>query len=57
MDDFPEFMKSAANRIARTSQATPGVEGYIFDGAGGVLLAVVYSETAGTSISPADNVF
>jgi len=35
MKDFPAFMKSAANRIARTAQATPGVEGYVFDGADG----------------------
>ena len=33
MDDFPDFMKRAANRIATMSQATPGVEGYVFDGA------------------------
>ena len=33
MNDFPEFMKHPANRIARSNQATPGVEGYIFDGA------------------------
>jgi quercetin dioxygenase-like cupin family protein len=33
MDDFPEFMKHPANRIATSQQATPGVEGYIFDGA------------------------
>lgn len=33
MDDFPEFMKHAVNRIANSSQATPGVEGYVFDGA------------------------
>lgn len=33
MDDFPEFMKHPANRIARSNQATPGVEGYVFDGA------------------------
>lgn len=33
MTDFPEFMKNAANRIAVSEQATPGVEGYIFDGA------------------------
>ena len=32
MDEFPEFMKRAANRIATGSQATPGVEGYVFDG-------------------------
>jgi quercetin dioxygenase-like cupin family protein len=33
MNEFPEFMKSAANRIVTTGQSTPGVEGYIFDGA------------------------
>ena len=33
MNDFPNFMKHPANRIATTSQATPGVEGYVFDGA------------------------
>src|SRR5215469_717104 len=35
MDDFPGFMKRTANRIATSSQATPGVEGYVFDGAEG----------------------
>jgi quercetin dioxygenase-like cupin family protein len=34
MTEFPEFMKCPANRIVTTAQATPGVEGYIFDGAG-----------------------
>ena len=33
MNAFPEFMKNPANRIARSNQATPGVEGYVFDGA------------------------
>jgi hypothetical protein len=32
MDDFPDFMKQPVNRIARSNQATPGVEGYVFDG-------------------------
>ncbi len=32
MDDFPQFMKRPANRFATSSQATPGVEGYVFDG-------------------------
>ena len=32
MDNFPEFMKHPANRIATSNQATPGVEGYVFDG-------------------------
>ncbi len=39
MDDFPQFMKSSANRIATGSQATPGVEGYVFDGADGSQMA------------------
>lgn len=39
MKDFPEFMKQPANRIAAGSQATPGVEGYVFDGADGSQMA------------------
>jgi ethanolamine utilization protein EutQ (cupin superfamily) len=39
MDDFPEFMKCSANRIAASSQATHGVEGYVFDGADGSQMA------------------
>ncbi len=39
MDDFPDFMKHRANRIARSNQATPGVEGYVFDGADGSQMA------------------
>jgi hypothetical protein len=39
MDEFPEFMKDAANRIATNSQATRGVEGYVFDGADGSQMA------------------
>src|ERR1035438_10188535 len=39
MTDFPAFMKQPANRIANTHQATPGVEGYIFDGADGSQMA------------------
>lgn len=39
MRDFPEFMKNEANRIAAGSQATPGVEGYVFDGADGSQMA------------------
>jgi quercetin dioxygenase-like cupin family protein len=33
MDAFPEFMKNPSNRIAQSNQTTPGVEGYVFDGA------------------------
>ncbi|HWX56486.1 MAG TPA: cupin domain-containing protein [Verrucomicrobiae bacterium] len=39
MDDFPEFMKHPANRIAGSQQATPGVAGYVFDGAEGSQMA------------------
>jgi quercetin dioxygenase-like cupin family protein len=39
MNDFPEFMKHPANRIVKTNQATPGVEGYLFDGADGSQMA------------------
>ncbi len=47
MGDFPDFMKSPANRIARGSQATPGVEGYVFDGADGSQVAYwICHETA-----------
>ena len=39
MDAFPEFMKHPANKIARSHQATPGVESYVFDGANGSQMA------------------
>ena len=39
MDNFPEFMKHPANRIASSNQATPGVEGYLFDGKDGSQMA------------------
>jgi len=39
MDDFPDFMKHPANKITTSSQATPGVEGYVFDGADGSQMA------------------
>jgi quercetin dioxygenase-like cupin family protein len=39
MDEFPQFMKHPANRIATSDQATPGVEGYVFDGAEGSQMA------------------
>jgi len=39
VDDFPEFMKRAVNRIATSNQATRGVEGYVFDGADGSQMA------------------
>jgi quercetin dioxygenase-like cupin family protein len=39
MTGFPDFMQHSANRIATSSQATPGVEGYVFDGAEGSQMA------------------
>src|SRR2546428_14039484 len=39
MHDFPAFMKNPINRIAPSSQHTPGVEGYVFDGADGSQMA------------------
>ncbi len=39
MDEFPSFMKSASNKIATSCQATPGVEGYVFDGLDGTQMA------------------
>jgi len=39
MDDFPIFMRQNANRIADSDQSTPGVEGYVFDGADGTQMA------------------
>jgi len=47
--DFPEFMKQPANRIASSHQATPGVEGYIFDGADGSQMAFWTSHETATS--------
>jgi len=32
MNAFPQFTKDPANRIRQSSQATRGVEGYVFDG-------------------------
>ena len=39
MTEFPDFLKDPSNRIATSSQATPGVEGYVFDGADGSQMA------------------
>ena len=39
MDEYPDFMKRPANRIAATDQATPGVEGFVFDGVDGSQMA------------------
>jgi quercetin dioxygenase-like cupin family protein len=50
MTDFPNFMKHPANRIATTSQATPAVEGYIFDGADGNQMAFWTCHQTATSV-------
>jgi len=39
MNAFPKFMQDPANRIRRSNQATPGVEGYVFDGVNGMQMA------------------
>jgi mannose-6-phosphate isomerase-like protein (cupin superfamily) len=47
MNDFPDFMKRPANRIAGSDQATAGVEGYVFDGVDGSQMAFwICSDTA-----------
>jgi len=39
MSEFPAFMKQPANKIQREQQATPGVDGYVFDGIDGSQMA------------------
>ncbi len=39
MSDFPAFMKNPINRISTSSQRTPGIEGYVFDGTDGSQVA------------------
>lgn len=47
MEDFPEFMKNPVNRVATSSQYTPGIEGYVYDGADGSQMAYwTYTQTA-----------
>lgn len=40
MDDFPDFMRSPANKIRVADQHTPGIVGYVFDGADGCQMAI-----------------
>lgn len=40
MADFPDFLRSPRNRIARSSQYTDDIEGYVFDGADGSQVAL-----------------
>jgi quercetin dioxygenase-like cupin family protein len=47
MKEFPDFMKNPANKIDPKSQYTPGIEGYVFDGADGSQVAFwTYKQTA-----------
>ena len=47
MKDFPEFMKNPANKVDPKSQYTPGIEGYVFDGADKSQMAVwTYKQNA-----------
>jgi len=40
MPEFPAFIRSPLNRIARSSQFTEDIEGYVFDGADGSQVAL-----------------
>ena len=48
MDGFPEFMKNPANAVA-THQQSPGVTGYLFDGADGSQVVIFQCTTNGIS--------
>jgi quercetin dioxygenase-like cupin family protein len=55
VDNFPEFMKHPANRVATSDQATPGVEGYVFDGEDGSQMAFwTCSNTAASAVHTHD---
>jgi len=47
--DFPEFMKSPANKIASDNQYTPNISGYVFDGADGSQIAFWMNPDGGKS--------
>lgn len=47
MKDFPNFMKNPVNMVDPSTQFTPGIEGYVFDGLDGSQMAFwTYGETA-----------
>ncbi|HTG01696.1 MAG TPA: cupin domain-containing protein [Nitrospirota bacterium] len=48
MQDYPAFMKNPVNAIA-AHQKSPGVEGYVFDGADGSQMAVFQCSQSGIS--------
>ncbi len=50
MGQFPEFMRNPANRIAAETQYTKGIEGYVYDGAGGSQMAFWTSMNGGISV-------
>ena len=39
MNEFPDFMKNPVNMVDPSSQYTPGIEGYVFDGVDGSQMA------------------
>ena len=49
MDEFPEFMRNPANKIAATSQFVQGIQGYVFDGADGSQIAIWTNPEGGDS--------
>ncbi len=51
MDDFPEFMRNRANLIKASDQHTPGIKGYIFDGANGHQIAAA-TDGPGPALAP-----
>jgi hypothetical protein len=40
MDNFPVFVRNPANLIRARDQHTPGIVGYVFDGADGSQIAL-----------------
>lgn len=40
MNDFPKFMKNPVNKINSNNLYTPGIEGYVFDGADGSQITI-----------------
>lgn len=47
MNDFPSFMKNPVNMVDSSSQFTPGIEGYVYDGVDGSQMAFwTYTEDA-----------
>lgn len=52
MSDFPAFMKQPKNRIPASAQSTPGIEGYVYEGADGGQMAVWTCRQAAGSREP-----